>query len=226
MTRIRGSLNSQGALPLSLAPTPASVFVGRSNQAAVAAVLERAWTGALYLEGPPKSGKSHLAAVFAARAGAARVAAAELDAERAAQLADIGAVAIDGLESLRPGGEEALFHLFNAILRQNGQLLLTGRVPPRGLSVALKDLATRLHSVPVARIGPPDERDLEGLLTRLAEARQLALPPPVLAYLLPRMPRTHAAAINLMEALDRLSLETGCALSRELAAEALKTAET
>lgn len=219
-----GPRASQGALPLSVGAAARALLIGDCNREAVAAVLERPWSGALYLEGPAGSGKSLIAAIWANRCGARLVPAAGLDLAFATGAAEGGAEAVDGLEGLR-AGEEALFHLYNAVSRAGGRLLLTGRAPPRGLHISLKDLATRLNSVPVARIAPPDEGFLEAFLVRLAEDRQLALPTPIAAFLAPRMPRAFDAAINLIEALDRLSLEAGRPVSRELASEALKRAE-
>lgn len=226
MARTEGPRTSQGALPLSVAPEARDLLIGTCNRDAVAAVFDRPWTGALYLEGPAKSGKSLIAAVWAANEGARLVPAAGLDLERVPELAEGEGAAIDGIDALTASGEEALFHLFNTFARRGARLLITARSPARGLKVGLPDLATRLRAVPVARIGPPDEVFLERLLVRLAEARQLVLPPLVVAFILPRIPRAHEAAINLMEALDRLSLEAGRPVSRELAAEALKLAES
>lgn len=218
-----GQRGSQGILPLSVGAATGALLIGDCNREAIAAVLEKPWRGALYLEGPAGSGKSLIAAIWASWCGAPIVPAAGLDLGFATDAAE-GAAAVDGLEALG-AVEEPLFHVFNAISRAGGRLLLTGRAPPRGLRISLKDLATRLHSVPVARIAPPDEVFLESFLARLAEERQLVLPAPIAAFLVPRMPRTHEAAINLVEALDRLSLEAGRPVSRELASEALKRVE-
>jgi chromosomal replication initiation ATPase DnaA len=216
--------SAQWTLPLKVPGVADAFVVGDANRAAAEAVLRDGWTGPIYLEGPPACGKTLLASLWCDWAGgtlwqtqALSLEAARPDAARA--------FAVDGLERLPAGSEEPLFHLFNAVTRGHGRLLLTGRLAPRALEVALPDLRTRLNSVPVVRIEPPDDDLLVRLMLHLAERRQLAVPPDVLPFLLGRMARTYAAAVNVIEALDRLSLEQGRPVGRDLAAEALAAAE-
>jgi chromosomal replication initiation ATPase DnaA len=212
-------------LPLQSARQEAALLVAASNRAALERVLDPAWTGGLYLEGPAASGKTLLVATWADQTGAKIAPAATLDLEGAARLvgqSDVGVEDIDRLSCRE--SEEALFHLLNAVARQGGRLLVTGRCAPRALVLRLADLRTRLNALPIARIEPPDEEFLERLLLHLAEARQLALPQAVAGFLVTRMARSHLAAINLIEALDRLSLEARRPVSRELGAEALRRA--
>jgi chromosomal replication initiation ATPase DnaA len=225
MIRAGMSAGGQGALPLEPVRAPGGILVGACNRQAVGALFGADWSGARYLEGPPASGKTLFASAWAAQTGAAILAASALDLEAAGRLADAGCAGVDGLEALGgPEREEALFHLANGLAREGGRLLLTARGPPRGLALSLPDLATRLNAVQVLRIEEPDDEFLERLLLHLAEARQLALPQAVAGFLVTRMARSHVAAINLIEALDRLSLEARRPVSRELGAEALRRA--
>lgn len=220
------SAPSQWTLPLEPSGAGGAIMAGASNRAAIEQVLSP-WTGAIYLEGPAASGKSLIACAWSAEAGAKIIAASSLDLAAATALSKFECAAIDGLDGLAsPNGEEALFHLLNASARHGGRLLLTGRTTPRALEIGLPDLRTRLNALPVVRIEPPDDEFLTRLILHLAERRQLALAEPVAQFLSGRMPRTHQSAINLIEALDRLSLETGRPVTRELAAEALKGAES
>jgi chromosomal replication initiation ATPase DnaA len=218
---VKGS--GQQSLPLHSVRPEAALLVAASNRAAVELVLDPAWTGGLYLEGPPASGKTLLLATWAAQTGAMVVSAATLNLDGAAHLAGSGPVGVEDVDRLTgPESEEALFHLLNALARQSGRLLMTGRCAPRALVLGLADLRTRLNALPIARIEPPEDELLARLLLHLAEARQLVLPQPVADFLVARMARSHQAAINLIEALDRLSLEARRPVSRELGAEALR----
>jgi chromosomal replication initiation ATPase DnaA len=216
-------MNARGQWTLSLGHTaaPAEILVGDCNREALRQIFA-APARTVYLEGPAASGKSLIAKHWAAKFQAEILSAAALDLEAAARLASDGAAAIDGLEGLVGSErEEALFHLSNALTRQGGRLFLTARSPPRALTVALPDLRTRLNAMPLARIALPDEPFLYRLVLHLAERRQLVIPEPVAEFLVARMGRSQAAALNLVEALDRLSLESGRKVTRELAAAAL-----
>ena len=52
--------------------------------------------------------------------------------------------------------------------------------------------------------------------------RQIAVDPKVIGYLVPRMERSPAEAVALAELMDRLALARGTAVTRAIAAEALK----
>ncbi len=89
-------------------------MVSVANQAACDVV--EAWPAwpapALVLCGPAGSGKSHLAAIWAGRSGARRLAASELTADSVAGLIDASAVAVEDIDR-GLGDEQALFHLLN-----------------------------------------------------------------------------------------------------------------
>lgn len=159
---------------------------------------------ALGIAGPAGSGKSHLAHVFRTRSGAATVAAAELAVDSVPDLAEYAAVVVEDAD--RGVDEAALFHLYN-LLREAGRfLLLTGRAAPARWGVALPDLRSRLAAMPVASIGAPDDGLLEALLLKLFADRQLRVGPDVLAFMLPRMERSFAAARALVGAIDDAAL--------------------
>jgi chromosomal replication initiation ATPase DnaA len=181
-------------------------LVAPSNAAAVAWIDRWPdWPGpGLALYGPAGSGKSHLAAVWQARSGAAIVTASALQSGRVeAQRC----VFEDGEAALTdPRAAEALFHLYNRIAARRGHLLLTGAEPPARWPVALADLGSRLRALPAAEIKPPDDAMLAGLFAKLFRDRQLAVPGEVILYLVQRMERSCAAVARAVEALDRASL--------------------
>ena len=170
------------------------------------------WPGfALALSGPPASGKSHLAKIFAEKSASVVVPAAELTPDNIPDIAgDHGVVAEDADRGV---DETALFHLYNLQKEQGRPLLLTGREPPNRWRIALPDLRSRLATLPVAEIGSPDDFLLEALLVKLFADRQLRIGPDVIAYVLPRMDRSFAAAHDLVEKLDEAALEGGRAVT-------------
>jgi chromosomal replication initiation ATPase DnaA len=196
-------------------------FVAAPNALALAEIDRwRDWpSGKLALAGPPGAGKSHLAAVWAAEAGATVMASADLSGApplpRNLVVEDADRVAGDD------AAERRLLHLHNGVLEAGGRLLLTARAAPARWPVALPDLASRLAATPVARIEAPDDALLSAVLVKLFEDRQLAVTPDLVGYCARRMERSFAAAQALVAALDARALEAGRSPGRRLAAAVL-----
>lgn len=217
-------------LPLDLPHRPAmgaeDLMVAEPNADAVA-WLDRwpDWGGpALVLWGPAGSGKSHLVQMWRARSGAALVPGAELASTDIGALAEAHpAVAIDdaGHAAGDPVRERSLLHLYNAVVQAGGTLLLTARLPPARWGIGLADLASRLRAAPAVAIGDPDDALLSAVLVKQLADRQIDVGQDVVAYLVPRMERSFAAARRLVARLDRLSLAERRPVTRPLAARAL-----
>ncbi|MFZ2007025.1 MAG: DnaA/Hda family protein [Stellaceae bacterium] len=171
---------------------------------------------AVALHGPPGSGRTHLAHLWCERSGATLVAgdAVALNAPETLP----GAVAVDNAER---ASERALFHLYNLCLERGGSLLLILPAPPAALDIGLADLASRLRSLPVVGIAPPDDALLTALLLKHFGDRGIAVPPQVIAFLTVRMERSFVAAAALAARLDRLSLESGRPITVRMAREML-----
>ncbi|TIP69801.1 MAG: hypothetical protein E5X63_45130, partial [Mesorhizobium sp.] len=101
------------------------------------------------LAGPAGSGKTHLASIWRARAGAVKV-----DVGRIGDcMASLGArpALIDDVDA-GPVDEEGLFHLINAVRAVGSTLLLTARRFPSAWGVRLPDLASRLKAAAMIEI--------------------------------------------------------------------------
>ncbi len=163
----------------------------------------------LVLCGAAASGKSHLAAVWRKRAGAAEISGDELISELADDLFQRGDhLLIDGVD-LWIGdkvAETCLFHLYNMAKEQGHTLLLTMRTAPASLDFAVADLASRLRAAPAAHIHPPEDQLLAAILIKQFYDRQLTVGDEVIRYILPRMERSFAAARDLVERADALAL--------------------
>ncbi len=177
---------------------------------------------AMMLVGPEGSGKSHLAAIWAAAAGARFIGA------RVLAVADLpGALATGALvvEDLADGGFEelALFHLINLAREQQAYLLLTARTLPAGWSIAIRDLASRLRALPVVALAPPDDALLRAVLVKLFADRQLLVDESLVGYVATRIERSFAAARRVVAKLDEETMRQKRPLTRALAAELLRT---
>ncbi|MEA2984916.1 MAG: hypothetical protein QOD94_1170 [Alphaproteobacteria bacterium] len=196
---------------------------GPSNAAALA--LVESWPDwpdrAVVLVGPAGSGKSHLAAIWAAEAGARSVAAHALEQPAVPMALATGAVVI---EDAAPGAldERALFHLLNLVREERAFLLLTARTPPAGWNLDIRDLSSRLKVLPVASLAAPDDGLLRAVLVKLFADRQLAVDEALVGYVATRIERSFAAARDIVAHLDQEAMRQQRPLTRVLAAEVLR----
>ncbi len=192
-----------------------------ANEAALLAVEGwRTWPGGrTLLQGPPGSGKTHLAHIWALDAQAIWISPDDLTQS----LTDLPAAAhviIEGAHRVAGHAETALFYLYNRLIPQ-GRLLLTAPAAPRDWGLTLPDLLSRLQAMPIARLEAPDDALLAAVLAKLLADRQITPPANLIPYLLPRMERSIAAARALVAALDARSLASQRPITRQLAAEVL-----
>ncbi len=222
-------MNRGRQLPLDLGHRPAltrdSYLVSATNQAAFDAIGDPALRpdGRLILCGPQDSGKTHLAAIWASVAGAAAIAADALNSTQVASLADGGAFVIEDADRIagQKSNEHALFHALNLSAAHGARMLITGRSAPAHWPIVTPDVASRLQSLPMIAIGPPDDTLLSSILNKLFSDRQLSVSPDATRFLVSRMERTFAAAERIVEALDNRALADKRPVTRNLAMELL-----
>ena len=213
-------------LPGLQALTRADFFVAPSNAMALQTVDGwQDWPGRkLVLVGPEGSGKTHLAQVWAAMAGALVLSAPDLAATDLADLSGRAVVVEDADHLPGPAAEAQLFHLHN-LATEGGALLLTAQTPPRDWGLTLPDLISRMQAAPIARLEAPDDALLSAVLVKLFADRQVAVAANLIPYLVSRMSRSIGAARALVAALDARALAEGRAISRGLAGEVLDLAD-
>jgi DnaA regulatory inactivator Hda len=206
----------------------ADFFVSPANALALAQVESwPGWPGGrLALAGPEGAGKTHLAHVWAARAAARVMPASGLDALDLGAVDPAAAMAVEDVDHLpeqgRKAAEEALFHLCNLLAAGGGSLLVSGREAPARWKIRLPDLASRLRAAPVARLDPPDDALLAAVLVKLFADRQIAVGPDLIQYLLTRVDRSFAAAVEVVAALDRAGLARHRPITARLAGDVLR----
>jgi len=198
-------MSSQIPLPL-----PARSRLGRSdfitgpgNRAAVAFI--DSWphwpapAGVLY--GPSGSGKSHLAGVWAERAGAAILAAADLVPETLSAAIPLVIEAVDAAHL----GREREAVLF-ALLERGQSLLLTAHQPPSAWPHEIPDLTSRFEALLSFPLWEPDEALLEGLARKLFADRQLQVPDTVIVQMIRALERSPAAVRDFVARADTAAL--------------------
>ncbi|HEX5779815.1 MAG TPA: chromosomal replication initiator DnaA [Xanthobacteraceae bacterium] len=198
-----------------------------SNEAALA--LVDSWPNWPHriaaIVGTPGSGKSHLAAIWAERAGARITDAAALVRAEVPRALVTGALVIEDLAPDR-ADEQALFHLFNLAREEDAFVLVTAarRLDLEGY--ALPDLASRLRALPVIALTPPGDALLAAVMVKLFADRQLAVDEETITFLLGRIERSLAAVRDMVARLDRAALSRGRRITRVLAAELLREQES
>lgn len=224
MTRAETAQPGRGQLPLDLGHTPshaeADFIVGEGNELAHAHILSYpAWPGPLTLiTGPAKSGKSHLARIWAVHADAEVAERDEVET-----LAGEGGTAPLVIEDVERLGydEDALFHLLNQSMRDRRPLLLTARESVANWPFRTDDLKSRARLAALFTMSVSDDIQLSQMFVKLFGDRQVAVDPKTIAYLVARMERSPEEAVILAGLLDDMALARGTAITRALAAEAL-----
>ncbi len=218
------SPSSGGQLPFDYGHTPShhedDFIEGEGNTLALAHVRAfPAWPHPLTLiEGPPKSGKSHLSRIFIDRAEA--VVATPQSAERLAGEGGTRPVVVEDVE--RSGyAEAALFHLLNQSMRDRRPVLMTTREPIANWPFETDDLKSRARLAQRFTLALSDDIQLSQMFVKLFGDRQVAVDPKVIAYMVARMERSPESAVALAETADRLALARGSAITRRIAARAL-----
>lgn len=171
---------------------------------------------AVVLIGPEGAGKTHLATIWAERAGA-RIVAADADESGLIPPGEpVAPVVVEDVDR-GVGDQRALFHLLNAAREHRSSVLLTSRVAMGNCEFALPDLRSRLRSFPAIQIASPDDALLKAVLVKQFADRQTVVSPSAIDYLARHMNRSMAAARDIVALADRFALERRSPVTRSLA---------
>ena len=207
--------------------SPSTLVVTEANRDAVNLLqCWRRWPGgALALVGPPGAGKTHLGLAWAVETGARQLR-ADAAPEQAATAFDEGGGCVFVDDASGVGNEAMLWRLLDLARSQAGAVLLAASAPPEAWRVASPDLASRLTALPVARLYEPDEALLNLVLRRICREQFIQLSDSAANYLVPRMPRTFAAAREIAAVLDAELKRGSRPVTVKAAKDALEKAQT
>lgn len=195
----------------SLASAPALAFIDSWPDWPVFAVA---------LHGPSGSGKSHLAAIWAARAHAKIFGMADLFAKKGFP----GPLVVEDVDSVPPDEKRDAF-LFNLLedAQPAAPILFTGREPPTAWKTTLPDLASRFSALLAFPLWAPDDAMLAIIARKLFDDRQLAVPDAVIEKMVSSLERSPAAIRDFVARADERALAEGrgvtVALVRAMLAE-------
>jgi chromosomal replication initiation ATPase DnaA len=196
-------LAAQLVLPLQLRPALSrdDFIVVPANEAAVAFV--DAWPNwpmpAAALVGPSGSGKSHLAAVWREKSGAARIAADAKDYP-----VGQGPLLIEDIDRFPLG--EMRDRLLFAALESGRPLLLSSQTLPSEWPALLPDLKSRFAALVAFSLWEPDDALLAGLARKLFADRQIEVSDTVINAMVAGLERMPAAIRDFVTRIDELAL--------------------
>jgi chromosomal replication initiation ATPase DnaA len=170
---------------------------------------------AVVLYGPPACGKSHLAAVWAQKADARIIAAADLQRDVPA-----GPLVVENVDA--GVAQASLF----ALLERGAPLLLTAQLPPadwpQALPLSLPDLVSRVRALLAFALWAPDDALLMGLAVKLFADRQLAVPENVVAHMIRSLERSPEAIRDFVARADAAALAAKRPINSSLINELLE----
>lgn len=209
-------------LPVQAAMSVEDFIIDETNRSAFEIVSS--WpnwpSNVMVLAGPVGCGKSHLSSVYASLSASISLNAKNLpEPENLPQLADQSVL----LEDIHDANldEIKLFHLLNHVREQASTLLISSRTWPESWALRLPDLRSRLRAAHPLELNEPSDELLKQVLVKLFADRQLNVEARVLDYLLVRMERSLSAAGDLVDKLDRISLDRSRPITRQLASEVI-----
>jgi chromosomal replication initiation ATPase DnaA len=155
--------------------------------------------------GPLGSGKSHLAQVLKTLSHGCIIEAKDVSDQNIDQLSEKKCLIIENIELFT--SETLLFHLYNMLLENKNNLMITSKLTMSQISFELPDLKSRLLSLPQVNIGFPDDRLLKNLLIKQFLDKGILVEMEVIYYLIKRIDRSFEAISKLVSKIDFKSLE-------------------
>lgn len=171
----------------------------------------------IYIWGGADSGKTHLLQAVchdAASRGYSAIylpisAYQDLSIQALEGMEKLDLICIDDIEAVsgQSSWEEALFHLFNACRSRGAYLLIAATAAPKGLSLSLNDLKSRLSSGLCYALECLNDAEKAEVLTLRAAKRGLNLDATLSHFLLNHCPRQMSELFARLEILDQASLK-------------------
>ena len=176
-------------------------FVNKTNAKAFSLISNRNFLENIILVGPRKSGKSHLANIWKNNKNAL-IFENNID-EIISQNKN---VLIENL--FYDIDEEKIFYLINHCISNKLNVLVTSDIDLYEYNFNLPDLLSRLKIFNYVSINKPDDEILVNVLTKLLMEKQFIIKnKDIFEFLLKRVNRTYEDVYNLVNKMDKISLE-------------------
>jgi chromosomal replication initiator protein len=123
------------------------------------------------------------------------------------QLLNVDFFLMDNVESLNQSAkaQEKLYHIYNQMMDKGGKLAFTADLSPDKISTMESYLTSRFQWGMVAEIKPIDDSTTAKIILKLAKDIDLALPEPIIHFLLSRIPRDFISIQNAVATINRES---------------------
>ena len=176
-------------------------FVGTSNIEAYNLLINTQNINNLFLVGPSKSGKTHLAFIWQKKFNAIIY-----DNNIKQILENTSNVIVDNIfDNIN---EEEIFHIINHCSSVNSKILVTSNIKLNEYTFQLKDLSSRLKTFININIDLPDDELLINLMTKLFRDKQIIVKnPEIFHYIIKRVHRSYDKIFHLIDKIDNLLMK-------------------
>ena len=175
-------------------------FVNQTNQKAFDLTIHEEFNHNIFLFGPKKSGKSHLASLWKEKNDAIAY-----NNNFTEIIETKKNVVIDDI--FTAASEENLFHLINHCKLHNLKMYFTSSLDINIYDFKFKDLCSRLKEFVYLEINLPDDEMCKMLLVKLFYDKQIIIKnKEIFDFIFKRLNRTYLDIYIFVEKLDRLSL--------------------
>ena len=176
-------------------------YVNETNIDAFKIINESNFLNKIFLYGPNKSGKTHLANIWANKNKAIKYC-NNLDEI----ISNKKNILIDDL--FFNLNEENIFHIINHCKNLNLKILLTSQIDIYEFNFKLLDLKSRLKTFHYVKINNPNDEMSLIILTKLLTEKQFIIKnKEIFEFLIKRVNRSYEEIYNLANKMDNLSLE-------------------
>ncbi len=179
-------------------------LISNSNKDAFKSIIEKSIKiNNIYLYGPNKSGKSHLASIWLKRNNGINI---ELNKITNQSIIEINQNIL--IEDIYKNlNEEKLFFLINNINEKNKKILITSNNKPLNYNFKIKDLSSRIKSFYFLEIKKPDDYLLTNLIIKLFNDKQIKIKDKkVISYIISHIDRTFDNVFLAVKKIDEYSL--------------------
>ena len=191
-------------------------FISESNDLAVNTIQNwKRWPDKkLLLIGPTGSGKSHLANFWLEETGAKMIAISEIFKLDVVELSENKGLVIENIDEVEGTSlenktllEEKLFHLLNSIAQTSCYLMITSSTYVSSWNYKLPDLLSRLKTMAMVELMPPDDQLLIAVLLKQFDDRQIRVSPEFVLFVSKRINRSFGTIREFVTLVDKFTLK-------------------